>query len=310
VYHADEQNWLDCYVIKDPAACSANGTTDPSQSVQLYFETTADHVNPPVVTSAYPVPGTKWTRYFLNADATMTKGTRGASGSRRYLSTTVSRQDYAMDPTGNLPMDQLYTSGYGPILSSGGPDQLTYATTFPTETTLAGPIEADLFATSTAPDTDYFVQLVDRAPDGSEQFLQYGLLRASFRQVDRNQSNFTPGKQMYRPYHPYTTTALVLPGQAYEVNIEVFPLGWVFHPGHTLLVTISAPPAIDQLYSWTGGARPVGVNTILSDATHPSSILLPLLATNPTLTAPAPACGAQEGVRCTTPDQASAGGLP
>jgi hypothetical protein len=52
------------------------------------------------------------------------------------------------------------------------------------------------------------------------------------------------------------------------------------------------------------------VNTILSDATHPSSILLPLLATNPTLTAPAPACGAQEGVRCTTPDQASAGGLP
>ncbi|MHB8328163.1 MAG: CocE/NonD family hydrolase C-terminal non-catalytic domain-containing protein, partial [Acidimicrobiales bacterium] len=317
VYHADEQHWLDCYVTNDPTACAAGGTNDPSQSVQLYFETTAANVNPPLVTSAYPVPGTDWTRYYLNGDGTMTTSP-GVGGSRSYLSTVVGRQDYVMDPVGVgsllpgpagglLPSaDQLYTNTAGPVLSSAGPDELTYATTFTNETTLAGPIEADLSATSTSLDTDYFVQLVDRAPDGSEQFLQYGLLRASFRAVDQAKSNYTPDGQMYRPYHPYTSTQLLTPGQAYTVNIEVFPLGWVFRPGHTLLVTISAPPAIDQLYSWAGSARPPGVNTILSG----SSILLPLLPVNPTLGS-APSCGDQEGVRCTTPAETTTGtGLP
>ena len=216
---------------------------------------------------------------------------------------------------------QLYSNALGPALSSQGPEELTYTTKpFTRRTTLDGPIEADLFATSTAPDTDYFVQLIDRGPHGGEQFLQYGMLRASFRAVSPDQSDCVDrtsgasercgaaGSEMFWPSHPYTNPALLTPEQAYEVNIEVFPLGWVFRPGHRLQVQITSPPAVDQLYSWVGSARPAGVNTILSDARHPSSILLPLLAVNPRLTAAAPACGAQDGVRCTTPAESSTGG--
>jgi predicted acyl esterase len=341
--HPDEQNWLDCYEAQLPQACSALGqpsadpaswtdsghggatyaatsTTDacPGEAVVMYFETTGNfdatsstagtHVNPPLCASAFPVPRSEWTRYYLDADGALSTSP-GPPGSRSYLSVLNGRDDYP-GPT-ELPVDsldtQLYSSVLGPLLSSPGPDELTYRSApFAQETTLEGPIEADLWAQSTSPDTDYFVQLIDEAPNGAEQFLQYGLLRASFRAVDSAGSSYENGV-MYWPDHPYTTTSLLTPLQVYEVNIEVFPLGWVFRPGHRLVVEITAPPVLDQLYSWVASARPPGINTILSGPGHPSSVLLPFLAVNPHLPAQAPACGAQVGVRCATPAETSTG---
>jgi uncharacterized protein len=351
VYQPDEQNWLDCYEAGLPSACLSLGqpdddwqawtdgghggttyastsTTDPcpGESVVMYFETTGnfdstsetsnEKWNPPLCASAFPLPDTSWTRYFLDTDGSLSSSSPGSGGSRTYVSSTVGPDDY-LGPTetgldaADVP---LYEKGLGPVLSSPGPEELSYQTApFSTDTTLEGPIEADLYATSSDPDTDYFVQLIDVGPGGSEQFLQYGLLRASFQAVDPSGSQCVApstgapescgadGAEMIWPDHPYTASNLLVPEQTYEVNIEVFPLGWVFRPGHSLLVTISAPPAIDQLYSWAASARPPGVNTILSGAPHPSSILLPLVAADPDLPATAPACGAQEGVRCTTP---------
>lgn len=357
VYHPDEQNWLDCYDKGLTRACNALGQPDAnpahwvdtgsttastttvnpcrSEAVLLYFESTGnfeatgdpsdEKVNPPVCSTAFPLPSTTWTRYFFNADGTLTGTSAGSRGSRSYLSSAVGPDDYpGPTETGIDPTDiQLYEKGLGPALSSPGPEELTYETApFSKDATLDGPIEADLYATSSAPDSDYFVQLVDVGPTGSEQFLQYGLLRASFRAVDAAGSQCasnsgapaacaTPGAQMIWPDHPFTTTQLLLPGQTYEVNVEVYPLGWVFRPGHRLMVSISAPPFLDQLYSWVASARPVGVNTILSDAAHPSSILLPIQSVVPDLPSTAPACGAQEGVRCTTPAETSTpNGLP
>jgi predicted acyl esterase len=357
VYHPDEQNWLDCYETGLTTACTALGQPDanpadwvdtgsttasttttnpcPGESVLLYFESTGnfettgdpsdEKVNPPLCSTAFPLPSSQWTRYFLNADGTMTPSTAGPSGPRSYLSTTVGPDDYlGPTETGIDPAAvQLYEQGLGPALSSPGPEELTYETTpFTAASTLDGPIEADLYATSSAPDSDYFVQLVDVDQTGAEQFLQYGLLRASFRAVDPAGSQCvastgapepcaTPGAQMIWPDHPFTTTQLLIPEQTYEVNIEVYPLGWVFRPGHRLMVSISAPPFLDQLYSWAASARPAGVNTILADAAHPSSILLPMQGVVPDLPATAPACGAQEGVRCATPAETStSSGLP
>ena len=54
-----------------------------------------------------------------------------------------------------------------------------------TETTaLAGPIDLTLWARLTSVDTDFFVDVIDMAPDGTMFYLQRGLLRASFREVD------------------------------------------------------------------------------------------------------------------------------
>jgi predicted acyl esterase len=360
VYHPDEQNWLDCYEAGLQSACRALGqpdsnwqhwtdsgeggatyasttTTDPcpGESVVMYFETTGtfdttgdtsdEKWNPPLCAAAFPVPGTAWTRYYLNADGSLATA-QAAPGARSYLSTTIGPDDY-LGPTEtglDASSGPIYAQAIGPLLASPGPEELSYETRpFSQPTTLEGPIEADLYATSSAPDTDYFVQLVDVGPGGAEQFLQYGLLRASLRAVDPTGSQCasastgapvacgSPGAEMYWPDHPYTNSVLLTPEQLYEASVEVFPLGWVFRPGHSLLVTISAPPLLDQLYSWAASARPVGVNTIESSPLAPSSILLPLVPAVPDLPAAAPACGAQVGVRCTTPaETATPSGLP
>jgi len=105
---------------------------------------------------------------------------------------------------------------------------------------------------------------------------------------------------MYRPYHPFTDPADIVPGTAYLYRIEVFPVGHVFRPGHRLVVQIYTPPGADEYYAYASAQAPA-VNTILDDPKHPSSILLPFLPALPPVGRKPPACGAQVGVRCTKP---------
>jgi predicted acyl esterase len=162
-----------------------------------------------------------------------------------------------------------------------------------------------LYATSTAPDTDFFVQLLDVDPEENESYLQRGLLRASFRAVDGSRADRIQGSgpladQVYRPYHPFTNATLLTPGEVNEYQIEVFPLGHVFRGGHRLVVRIYSPPAADELYIYGSGQAPA-LNTIVEDTDHPSNILLPFMPALPPISASAPACGAQTGVRCVKP---------
>src|SRR5256714_13963175 len=141
-----------------------------------------------------------------------------------------------------------------------------------------GPIMVDLYAAIAGVDSDFFVQLIDKDDrTGAEQFLQYGMLRASYGSGLNPGLSDSANGRMYRPYYAYTNPRLVTPGQVRRYRIEVFPLGWVARPGHTLLLTVSAAPAFYQLYAWGGGYRPPTVNTIYSDRSHPSQLLLPLL---------------------------------
>ncbi|HUY63504.1 MAG TPA: CocE/NonD family hydrolase [Acidimicrobiales bacterium] len=298
----------------------------PGDSVVAYFESTpavtdaannlvSNGTKPPLCSTSFPLPGTQWTNYFLNADGSMST-TQGATGQRSYLSAAIGPDDY-VGPTEvsqvDSTTDTLYGAAVGPVLSSSAPDELTYALPFTTATTLEGPIMADLYASVAGINTDFFVQLIDRdEATGAEQFLQYGLLRADYVSTfDPTLSDYAAGGTLYRPYYAFTNPAPLSPGAVNEYRIEVFPLGWVFRPGHQLLVTVSAPPAIDQLYGWGGEENPATLNTVLADAAHPSRLLLPLLpaADNPLVGAAEP-CGSLEGVRCTTPaTTATASGL-
>ena len=169
-------------------------------------------------------------------------------------------------------LDGAYTNGYGRVTSSKGPDELSYSLPFSGPTTLAGPLNAHLWISSTAPDTDVFVQLIDVDAQGNYQYLQRGMLRASFRALDPARSDTIASGpfagQIYRPYHPFTNPALLTPAQPYELQIEIFPIGHVFRTGHRLLVKIHAPPFIDELNAYSSD-QPPAVNTILDDPAHP-----------------------------------------
>jgi uncharacterized protein len=164
----------------------------------------------------------------------------------------------------------------GEITSPTGPDEVELATRFDEPTAIAGPITANLFVDSSAPDTELFVQLIDRAPDGTLLYLNRGMLRASHRQIDPSQSQFTADRRIYRPYRPHTERSLVVPGETVDYLIDVFPVGHVFLPGHELVVKLHAPPLDDNDYAYVQKTLP-GANTLHFGPGTPSRLMLPLI---------------------------------
>ena len=150
-----------------------------------------------------------------------------------------SSYDTAKVATGNGDFDD--------VTSTDAPDQVLYRTApFTEPTAVAGPLVATLWATLTAPDAEFFVRVATEAPDGSLSLLNRGYLKASHRAVDRERS-FVDGDVMYRPWHPHTstTTALVIPGEPTQFDIEVWPLETIVRPGHRLVMIVSAPATQD-----------------------------------------------------------------
>ncbi|HEU0077124.1 MAG TPA: CocE/NonD family hydrolase [Longimicrobiaceae bacterium] len=61
---------------------------------------------------------------------------------------------------------------------------------------LAGPVEVELWAATSARDTDFCAKLVDVAPDGTARVIQDGIVRGRFRESRTGESLLEPG----RPY--------------------------------------------------------------------------------------------------------------
>jgi hypothetical protein len=151
-----------------------------------------------------------------------------------------------------------------------------------------------LWARLTTLDTDFAVLVADQGPDGKLFGLQRGLLRASHRALDNERSDYVESagrRLLIRPHHPHDQPEPVAPHEPVEYQIEIFAFGHVFRPGHQLALFITRPPADDPIGATKSGAPsyrydshpPPGTVTILHDAAHPSSLLLPVLPELPPL---------------------------
>ena len=146
--------------------------------------------------------------------------------------------------------------------SPTGPDEVELATfPFDQPTAIAGPITANLFVSTPATDTELFVQLLDRAPDGTLEYLNRGLLRASHRAVDEAESQKAADGTIYRPWRAHERREDVVPTAVTDYLIDIFPVGHVFLPGHELVVKVHAPPADDNDYNYIQKTLP-GENTL------------------------------------------------
>ena len=146
------------------------------------------------------------------------------------------------------------------------PDVLVYSTpAIDQDMEVTGPITLDLYAKSSAVDTDFTGKLVDVGPDGFAQNLTEGILRARYRE---STSVATP----------------VVPGQVYEYKIDLWSTSNVFLKGHKIRLEISSSnfPRFDRNLN-TGKSAAVSqetvkaTNTIYHDADHPSAIVLPVV---------------------------------
>jgi predicted acyl esterase len=218
-----------------------------------------------IQSDGFPLSQTQFTDFYVTADNQLTRGTPQA-GTATWVSGSR-RQAYS---------HQVGSDTGGEATSPTGPDEVELATKFTEPTTIAGPITANLFVDSSAPDTELFVQLLDRAPDGTLIYLNRGMLRASHRQIDPSQSQYTADGRIYRPYRPHTERELVIPGQTVDYLIDIFPVGHVFLPGHELVVKLHAPPLDDNDYMYVEKTLP-GVSTLHFGPDTPSRLMLPLI---------------------------------
>jgi len=161
--------------------------------------------------AAWPIPRTKWTRFYLNpAD--------------RSLGATPVKADTKLD-----------YEALG--------DGLTFTSTPLSEPIeITGPSAAKLFLSSSTRDADVFLVLRVFSPDGQEVVFQgaldphtpigQGWLRASHRKLDRKLS------LPYRPYHTHDEVQPLTPGQPVELDVEIWPTSIVVPKGHRIALSV------------------------------------------------------------------------
>lgn len=278
----ERRQWLDYWTLDEQ---HGSDFTDPERRVQVYFETPRDsgEINAPYVSSDFPLPETVWTRFYCR---------EGESLSRE-------------PPPAQASGGDSYRVLFG--AQDGQWDGVRYLLPFDQPTALCGPIAAHLWVTCDTIDTDLFVAIADVGPDGAVQPLQRGLLRASHRAIDaeRSVSAEVDGQPArIRPRHTHRNLEPLVPGEPYLLEVEVFPVGHVFRPGHQLALWISQPPQADPVTRHPDGrpayryesAPPPAQVTILRGGQHASSVVLPLLPVLPPVGETPPPPGAQAGI--------------
>jgi len=133
---------------------------------------------------------------------------------------------------------------------------------------VTGPIRAQIFASSSAEDTDFVVKVSDVHPIGYSQNITpplSGVIRARYRNSESEPS-------------------LLTPGHIYEFAVDLMFTSHVFKKGHRIRVSITSSyfPLIDRNPN-TG--HPFGTDsemisakqTIFHDDKHPSRIILPVI---------------------------------
>ena len=223
----------------------------------------------------WPLPDTRYTPYYLHSNGHA--NTLHGDGT---LSPVAPGKE-APDQFVYNPLDPVPSIGGAnlmPFASTIGPrdqrqvetreDVLVFTTPVLTQhVEVTGPVIAQLYVSSSAPDTDITCKLVDVHPDGRAMLLTDGILRLRYR-------------------HSFTEPTLLQPDEIVPVAIDLWGISNVFLAGHRIRVEVSSScfPKFAR-NSNTGGnvamesreQYQVAVNRIYHDADHPSHLLLPLI---------------------------------
>lgn len=145
------------------------------------------------------------------------------------------------------------------------PDVLTFTTSpLTTPTTILGEVKAQLWISSTAPDTDFVAKLSDVYPDGYSMIIAEGQLRARYRKGINNLS-------------------LMTPGDIYSLALDLGPTSNLFERGHRIRLDISStdfprlepnPNTSAPPEQWTNTIK--AHNTLYFGGRHSSFLMLPV----------------------------------
>jgi putative CocE/NonD family hydrolase len=124
-------------------------------------------------------------------------------------------------------------------------------------------VSLELYAKSSAVDTDFTAKLVDVWPNGFAQNLTEGILRARYRESTKG------------PAKP------IVPGQILEYKINMWSTSNVFLKGHKIRLEVSSSnfPRFDRNHNTgkeasTDDGTMKATNTVYHDAGDPSALVL------------------------------------
>ena len=208
----------------------------------------------------WPLPQAQETSFYLGADGTLSSAApQQQDGADQYVYDPL-------DPTptiGGSIVSWVYPPGSVDVSAvQQRSDVLTYSTQpLEQDVDVVGPLRMVLYASSSAVDTDFAARLSDVFPDGRAVQLQNGVLRARHRNLDRG-------------------AELLVPGEIYQLEIDMWVTANRFKAGHRIRLDISSSdfPRFDRNAN-LGGAPgdPVpATQTIYRDASHPSHLVLPI----------------------------------
>jgi hypothetical protein len=296
----DRKAWMDHWVrgVRDPFVDPARTPVSVRTLLEVHQNGKGQLVSNGIKDStAFPLEDTVWTPYFLGPGNRLSRLPQ-RSGTAAYVSGSK-RQSWSYQAGG---------AAGAPLTTSQEPDELDFTSpSFHAPTLIDGPITANLNLATTATDTEVFVQVADRAPDGAVSILQRGMLRASHRAINVALSDFdraTPDPMdssrpfLYRPWRPHSNEQAIVPGEVTEYLVEVFPVAHVFRPGHRLQLKVTAPPLVDGFYAYAPKALPVSLNTIHFGGVNSSRVTLPVVSLAGVRLGRALGCGEIWQVRC------------
>ncbi|HWQ52727.1 MAG TPA: CocE/NonD family hydrolase [Bryobacteraceae bacterium] len=145
-------------------------------------------------------------------------------------------------------------------------DVLVYTSQpLPRDMEVTGPVQAVLWVSTSAPDTDFTAKLVDVFPDGQARILTDGILRLRYRD------------SLERPLR-------ATPGEIYRIAIDAGVTSNLFRKGHRMRLEVSSSnfPRFDRNLN-TGGSIPDETRSrkaeqiVYHDPAHPSHVLLPVI---------------------------------
>lgn len=142
-----------------------------------------------------------------------------------------------------------------------------------------GPIQANVWISTTALDAGLVVRITDVAPNGQSREITNGILTASKRAVDLRRGRRVGGVSL-QPWHPFTADSElpVIPGEAMLMQVEVFPSSFEIAAGHRLRVSVGAsdlPHGLPPLPDLLSGV--VGLLSVHSGPEQPSHVVLPVV---------------------------------
>jgi putative CocE/NonD family hydrolase len=165
------------------------------------------------------------------------------------------------------PQDQRSVEGRDAVLVYSTPPLMK-------DMEVTGPVSVELYAKSSAVDTDFTAKLVDVGPDGFAQNLTEGIIRARYRDSQEKPT-------------------LMTPGQVYKFTVDLWATSNVFRKGHVLRLEVSSSnfprfdrnlnTGLDRNSKTVDGEKSEQVlapatNFIYHDAEHPSALILPMVS--------------------------------